>query len=164
MPPCSPFQVLQALQVARPSGSLLRFTLKMSYNQESIAFPRTYHQWVFADCSLMEFFKITMGSGDISIRHDIADRYHFRTIRYDKGNQRAVIYDGGDSVRYIESPDITLYHVLVLLGYGCRGWGDNSTEDLICSVRIEECEQVTSVVDLLNTPMRDICDAKLMIY
>ncbi len=136
----------------------------MSYNQERIAFPRSYHEWRFADCSLMEFFKITEGSGNISIRHDIADRYHFRSIRYDKGNQRAMIYEGGDSVRYIESPDITLYHVLVLLGYGRRGWGDNSAEDVICEVRIEECDQDTSVVGLLNTPLKDICNAKLLIY
>ncbi len=136
----------------------------MSYNQERIAFPRSYHEWRFADCSLMEFFNITTGSGLIHIRHDIVDRYHFRTIGYDKGNQRVMIYEGGDSVRYIESPDITLYHVLVLLGYGRRGWGDNSTEDVICSVRIEECDQDTSAVALLNTPLKDICDAKLLIY
>lgn len=139
--------------------------LKMNYNQEQIAFPPAYQPWKQTDCALFEFFDLTTGSAHIRL-HSAADPVFFTNISYDRGNKRVMLYEGGSYSRYLDNAEgITLYEVLVLLGFGRRGWGDNSTGDVIHTIRIEQCDdgQMT-VVGLLNTPMACICDAQILNY
>jgi hypothetical protein len=77
-----------------------------------------------------------------------------------------MLFESGNSVRYLDdAAETTLYEVLILMGFGQRGWGDTSREDVMRTIRIEECddEQMT-VVNLLNTPVSCICNAQILNY
>jgi hypothetical protein len=138
----------------------------MNYNQEQIAFPVAYHQWHYLrGCDLFEYFRLTTGSGRIRL-HNAASPVFFTNISYDKGNKRVMLFECGDEARIIEdAEDTTLYEVLIKMGFGQRGWGDNSREDVVHTIRIEECDddQMT-VVNLLNTPVSHICSAQILNY
>ncbi len=150
----SPFQA-SSLQVRR-----------MNCNQMRIAFPVSYHQWHFKlGCDLFEFFRATRGSGRIRL-HNTLTPVFFTNISYDKSTKRVMLFESGNSVRYLDdAAETTLYEVLILMGFGQRGWGDTSREDVMRTIRIEECddEQMT-VVNLLNTPVSCICNAQILNY
>ncbi len=137
----------------------------MDYNQERIAFPVSYHQWDEQKCDLFEFFRLTTGSGRIRL-HNAADPVFFTNIAYDKGNKRVMLFECGGWARYLDDAEnATLYEVLILMGFGRRGWGDNSPEDVVHTIRIEECDDgQKTVVDLLNTAVSRICDAQILNY
>lgn len=137
----------------------------MNYNQERIAFPVSYHQWREQECDLFEFFRITTGSGHIRL-HNAASPVCFTNIAYDKGNKRVMLFECSGWARYLDDAEnTTLYEVLIMMGFGRRGWGDTSQEDVVHTIRIEECDdgQMT-VVNLLNTPVSRICDAQILNY